>query len=69
MTLTHRAAGADPLSVGDLGERRVEAVDVVRRGARVAAEQLSSVFTHSAELHVVVVLLHLSSVAVVLLAF
>lgn len=63
----HRAAGADPLSVGDLGERRVQAVDVVGRGARVAAQQLPAVFAHPAELHVVVVLLHLSGVAVVLL--
>lgn len=64
----HRAAGADPLPVGDLGERRVQAVDVVGRGARVAAEQLPSVFAHPAELHVVVVLLHLSGVDVVLFA-
>lgn len=66
---THRAAGADPLSVGDLWEWRVEAVDVVGRGAGVATEELSSVFTHPAELHVMVVLLHLSSLAVVLLTF
>lgn len=63
----HRAAGADPLSVGDLWERRVQAVDVVGRRTRVAAQQLSSVFAHPAELHVVVVLLHLSGIAVVLL--
>lgn len=66
--MAHRAAGADPLSVGDLWERRVQAVDVIGRGARVAAQQLSSVFAHPAELHVVVVLLHLSGVPVVLLA-
>lgn len=65
--VAHHAAGADPLPVGDLGERRVEAVDVVRRGARVAAEQLSAIFTNSAELHVVVVLLHVTRVSVVLL--
>jgi len=53
----HRAAGADPLPVGDLGQRGVQAVDVVRGGARVAAQQLAAVLAHAAELHVVVVLL------------
>lgn len=40
---------------------------MVGRGARVAAQQLTAIFAHPAELHVVVVLLHLSSIAVVLL--
>lgn len=65
----HLAAGADPLSVGNLGERRVQAVDVVGGGAGVTAEQLSAVLTHSAELNVVVVfLLHaiISSVVIIL---
>jgi len=68
----HLAAGADPLSVGDLGERRVEAVDVVGRRAGVTTQKLSSIFTNSAELHVVIVLLHLSYLScltVVLLSF
>lgn len=42
-------------------------MDVVGRGTRVAAQQLAAIFAHPAELHVVVVLLHLSSIAVVLL--
>lgn len=41
---------------------------MVGRGAGVTAEELSSVFTHPAELHVVVVLLHLSSLTVILLS-
>lgn len=53
----HRAAGADPLPVGDLGQRRVQAVDVVGGGAGVAAQQLPAVFAHATELHVVVVVL------------
>ena len=51
------AAGADPLSVGDLGQGGVETVDVVGGGAGVAAQQLSSVFAHAAVLDVEVVLL------------
>lgn len=53
----HHAARAQPLPVGYLGQRRVQAVDVVGGRAGVAAQQLPSVFTHSAELHVVVLLL------------
>lgn len=53
----HRAPRAQPLAVGDLGQRRVEAMDVVGGGAGVAAQQLATVFAHAAELHVVVVLL------------
>lgn len=57
MLSAHLAAGADPFSIGDLGERRVEAVDVVGGGAGVTAKQLSPVLTHTAELNVVVVFL------------
>ena len=53
----HHAARTQPLPVGYLGEGRVEAVDVVGGWAGVAAQQLSSVFTHSAKLHVVILLL------------
>lgn len=53
---THLAAGADPLSIRDFGERRVEAVDVVGGGAGVTAQQLPSILAHPAELNVVVVL-------------
>lgn len=42
-------------------------MDVVGRGTRVAAQQLAAVLAHAAELHVVVVLLHLTGIAVVLL--
>lgn len=51
----HLAAGADPFSIGDFRERRVEAVDVVGGGAGVTAKQLPSVLAHPAELNVVVV--------------
>lgn len=53
---THLAAGADPLSIRDFGERRVEAVDVVGGGAGVTAQQLPAILAHPAELNVVVVL-------------
>ena len=54
---THSTARAEPFTVWDLGQRRVEAVQVVGRGAGVAAEQLAAVLAHAAELHVVVLLL------------
>lgn len=53
----HHAARTQPLPVGYLGERRVEAVDVVGRRAGVTTQQLSSIFTHSAKLHVVILFL------------
>lgn len=53
----HHAARTQPLPVRYLGQRRVQAVDVVGGRAGVTAQQLPSVFTHSAELHVVVLLL------------
>lgn len=53
----HRASGTQPLSIGDLRQRRVETVDVVGGGAGVTAQQLAAVFTHPTELHVVVILL------------
>lgn len=52
---THLAAGADPFSIRDFRERRVEAVDVVGGGAGVTAQQLPSILAHPAELNVVVV--------------
>lgn len=54
---THLAAGANPLSIRDFGEGRVEAVDVVGGGAGVTAQQLSSILAHPAEFNVVVILL------------
>lgn len=54
---TYLAAGADPFSIRDFGERRVEAVDVVGGGAGVTAQQLSSILAHPAEFNVVVILL------------
>lgn len=54
---THFAAGADPFSIGDFRERRVEAVDVIGGGAGVTAKQLPSILAHPAVLDVVVVFL------------
>lgn len=51
----HLAAGADPFSIGDFRERRVEAVDVIGGGAGITAKQLPSILTHSAKLNMVVV--------------
>ena len=56
-TSTYITARAVPDSVGHDLERRVDAVDVVGRGAAVAAQQFPTVFTHSAKFHVVVLLL------------
>lgn len=53
----HHAARTQPLPVGYLGQRWVEAVDVVGRWAGVTTQQLSSIFTHSAKLHVVILFL------------
>lgn len=50
-----RASWTQPLSVGNLWQRRVQTVDVVGGRAGVAAQQLAAVFTHPTELHVVVV--------------
>ena len=55
--LTYITARAVPDSVGHDLEGRVDAVDVVGRGAAVAAQQFPAVFTHSAKFHVVVLLL------------
>lgn len=56
--VTHHAAWAQPLPIGYLRQWRVEAVDMVGGGAGVTAQQLPSVFTHSAELQVVVLFLN-----------
>lgn len=53
----HHAPWTQPLAIGDLRKRRVEAVNVVGGRAGVTAQQLSTIFTHSAELHVVVLFL------------
>lgn len=53
----HHAARTQPLPVGYLREGWVEAMDVVRRWAGVTAQQLSSIFTHPAKLHVVILFL------------
>lgn len=57
---THSTSGAQPLSIGYFRQWGVEAVYVIRGRAGVTAKQLSSIFTHSAELHVII-LLFLSS--------
>ena len=64
---THSTARAEPFTVWDLGQRRVEAVQVVGGGAGVAAEQLAAILAHSAELHVVILLLLAASLLLLLL--
>lgn len=64
---THSTARAEPFTVWDLGQRRVEAVQVVGGGAGVAAEQLPAVLAHAAELHVVVLLLLAAALLLLLL--
>lgn len=54
--VAHRAPGTQPFPIGNLRQRWVETVDMVGGSAGVAAQQLASVFTHPAELHVVIVL-------------
>lgn len=66
---THHASRTQPLPVGDLWQRRVEAVDVVGRWACVATQQLSSILTHSAKLHVVILFLTCNLLLFVLLIF
>lgn len=54
---THCTAWAEPFTVRDLRQRRVEAVQVVGRRAGVTAQELAAVLAHAAELHVVILLL------------
>lgn len=54
---TYRTPRAMPVPGWDGLQGRVEAVRVVSRRADVAAEQLSTVLTDAAELHVVILLL------------
>ena len=56
-TQAHHASWTQPLAVGYLRKRRVKAVDVVGGRAGVTAQQLPTIFTHSAELHVIVLFL------------
>lgn len=53
---THCTARAEPFTVWYLWQGRVQAVQVVGRWARVAAQQLPSILTDTAELHVVILL-------------
>lgn len=53
----HHASWTQPLAVGYLRKRRVEAVNVVGGRAGVTAQQLSTIFTNSAKLHVVILFL------------
>lgn len=64
---THSTARAEPFTVWDLGQRRVEAVQVVGGGAGVAAEQLAAVLAHATELHVVVLLFLAAALLLVVL--
>lgn len=52
--MTHSAAWTEPLSVGDLRQWGVQAVNVIGWRAGVTAQQLSSIFTHATELHVII---------------
>lgn len=54
---THCTARAEPFTVWYFWQRRVQAVEVVGGRAGVAAQQLPSVLTDPAELHVVILLL------------
>lgn len=53
---THCTAWAEPFTVRDLRQRRVEAVQVVGRRTGITAQELATVLAHSAELHVVILL-------------
>lgn len=63
------ATGADPFSIRDFRERRVEAVDVVRGGAGITAEELPSILAHPAEFNVMVVFFFHPLIPPVLLIF
>lgn len=54
---THCTARAEPFTVRDLRQRRVEAVQVVGGGTSITAQKLATVLAHAAELHVVILLL------------
>lgn len=54
---THCTARAEPFTIRDLGQRWVEAVQVVGGRTGIAAQKLATVLAHAAELHVVILLL------------
>lgn len=64
---TYRAPRAQPLAVGDVGQRGVQAVDVVGGDAGVTAQQLSAVLAYSTVLHVVVLFLLLAFLPLLLI--
>jgi hypothetical protein len=63
----HHAAWAQPLPIGYLRQGRVEAVDMIGGGAGVTAQQLPSIFTHSAELQVVILFLNRNLLLLILI--
>ncbi len=65
----HHAAWTQPLPVRNLREGWVEAVDVVWGWAGVTTQQLASIFTHSAKLHVVILFLPWSLFLLLVLIF
>lgn len=54
---THSTARAEPFTIRDLRQRRVEAVQMVRGGTGIATQELATVLAHAAELHVIILLL------------
>ena len=54
---THCASGTQPFTIGNVGQGRVQAVDVVGRRAGVTAEQFPPILADSTEFHVVIILL------------
>lgn len=54
---THCTARAEPFTIRDLGQRWVEAVQVVGGRTGIATQKLATVLAHAAELHVVILLL------------
>lgn len=65
----HHASWTQPLPVGYLRKRRVETVNVVGRWAGVTAQQLATIFTNSAKLHVVILFLTCCLLFLLLLTF
>lgn len=64
---THCTARAEPFTIWDFWQGWVQAVQVVRGWARVAAQQLPSILTDTAELHVVILLFFTTFLLLILL--
>lgn len=64
---THCTARAEPFTVWYFRQRRVQTVQVIGRRAGVTAQQLPAILTHTAKLHVVILLLFASFLVLLLL--